>query len=494
MDASEMLAAALAAAAASEAARLRAVEQAAASEAARLRAVEQAAESDAARQRAEKQAAASEAARLTLFVESNRTRLLSPSTFASIGEWLDVHGGSNIPAIEDVKEYLSSYKNSPSNDTSFSYEDDSSCSGSIWSNDKIPMNRFRRNMTNAETSSKMRVRILNLSDEAIINLVSKRVFKNDMKATVTLVGELSVIVVKIRETLYFQDQEGKRCSELNLVQPLFALLVEHIMTHVLQDGRVGLGQGVSLQGAVLVPSPTAPAVTKTLSGNADLLFFKSNNLEKPLDDLQCVCELKSPFKKLQHSGAHASKDQLLAELEGCGQMTGEAHHIMGLLSDFFVAGVVIRAPSTTDCAYPIFYQAPREADTTSFVLRLLFVLLDLDAVDFDELLRNCETEIAVPADEESGSAEGERAAAADQSLPPGTKAAASRRQEVVTKETKDQNAKSNKLYLAAVRKEEVQIAIERDYARRGLAYLSEDELNKRNLVNGPVKRDISALL
>jgi hypothetical protein len=64
----------------------------------------------------------------------------------------------------------------------------------------------------------------------------------------------------------------------------------------------------------------------------------------------------------------------------------------------------------------------------------------------------------------------------------------------VTKGTKEQNAKCNKLYLAAVRKEEVQIAIERDYARRGLAYLSEDELNKRNFAYGPVKRDISALL
>ena len=64
----------------------------------------------------------------------------------------------------------------------------------------------------------------------------------------------------------------------------------------------------------------------------------------------------------------------------------------------------------------------------------------------------------------------------------------------MTKGTKEPNAKCNKLYLAAVRKEEVQIAIERDYARRGLAYLSEDELNKRNLLYGPVKRDVSAML
>ena len=486
MDFSELLAAALAAAAASDAARLRAEENAAASDAARLR--------------AEENEAASEAARLTLVVESNRTRLFSPSTFSSIGRWLDVQRVSNIPAIEDVEQFLSSYKDSSSNDTSFSYKDDSSCSGSIWTDDKIPMNRFRRSMTNAETSSKMRVRILDLSDEAIMCFVSERVFKNDMKATENLVNGLSVVVAKIRETLYFQNQGGRSCPELSLVQPLFALFVENIMTHVLQEGRVGLGQSVSLQGAVLVPSPTAHAETKTLSGNADLLFFKSNDVGEPLDDLQCVCELKSPFGKLYHGGAHASKDQLLAELEGCGQMTGEAHHIMGLLSDFFVASVVIRAPSTAECAYPIFYQSRRVTDTTSFVLRLLFVLLDLGAMDFDELLRDCKTEIAVPADEESGSAEGESAAAAaaaDQSLPPGTKSAASRRQKVVTKETKetmDPNAKSNKLYLAAVHEEEVQIAIERDYARRGLAYLSEDELNKRNLVYGPVKRDISAML
>jgi len=65
-----------------------------------------------------------------------------------------------------------------------------------------------------------------------------------------------------------------------------------------------------------------------------------------------------------------------------------------------------------------------------------------------------------------------------------------------TKETKETKAKSNKLHLVAVRKEEVQMAIERDYARRGLAYLSEDELNKQNFAYGPgpVKRVVSALL
>ena len=47
-------------------------------------------------------------------------------------------------------------------------------------------------------------------------------------------------------------------------------------------------------------------------------------------------------------------------------------------------------------------------------------------------------------------------------------------------------------YLAAVRKEEEQMAKESDCARRGLAYLSEDELNKRNW--NFAKRDIAALL
>jgi len=482
----------------------RAEAKAAASEAARLSAEENVAALKAAleavRLSAEEKAAASEAARLsaeeklaTLVVESKRRSLFTPANFSSIVEWVNVQCCSDIPAIKDVKQFLSSYKTSSSRDTSISYEDDSSCSGSRWSDDKIPMNRFRRNMTNALTSSKMRVTNLHLDDKAIMCLVSKHVFANDEEATKCLVDELSVIVAKIRETLYFYKQGGKNCPEVTLVQPLFVLFVEHIMTRVLPRGRVDLGQLVSLQGDVLVPSTDALPATKTLSGNADLLFFKSNDIEEPLDYLQCVCELKSPFKKLCHSGAHASKDQLLAELEGCGQMTGEAHHIMGLLSDFFVAGVVIRAPSTADCCYPIFYQAPRVTDTTSFVLRLLFVLLDLGAMDLDELLRDCKTEVAVPADDESGSAEGE-SAAAGQHLPPGTESAASSRQEVVTKGTKEPNAKCNKLYLAAVRKEEVQIAIERDYARRGLAYLSEDELNKRNLVYGPVKRDVSAML
>jgi hypothetical protein len=353
----------------------------------------------------------------------------------------------------------------------------------------------------------MRVRILNLSDEAIMCLVSKCVFANDRTATESLVDELSVLVEKSREALHFQEIRGENCLELTFVQPLFELLVVHIMTRVLPQGLVRAGQEIPLQGAVLIPSPPAPPVppvTRTLSGNADLLFFKKDIGDHfKLDNLQCVCELKRPFRKLYHGGAHASKDQLLAELEGCGQMTGGTHHIMGLLSDFFVASVVIRAPSTAECDHPIFYQSTRVTDTTSFVLRLLFVLLNLGTEDFEELLRDCEVEAVLSDDDDSGSAEGESAAAGQLPRPPGTESAASCRQEVVTnrnketketKETKEPKAKSNKLYLAAVHKEEVQVAIERNYARRGLAYLSEDELNKRNLAYGPVKRDISTLL
>jgi hypothetical protein len=129
----------------------------------------------------------------------------------------------------------------------------------------------------------------------------------------------------------------------------------------------------------------------------------------------------------------------------------------------------------------------------------VFQYLDLGTEDFEELLRDCDCEVenVLSDDDDSGSAEGESAAAGQLPRPPGTESAASCRQEVVTnrnKETKGPKAKSNKLYLAAVHKEEVQVAIERNYARRGLAYLSEDELNKRNLAYGPVKRDISTLL
>lgn len=294
--------------------------------------------------RAEEKAVASETARLSaeenaasLVVESKRMSLFSPAMFTSIEEWVIVQCGSGIPAINEVGQFLSSYTNSSSLYTSISYEDDSSCSGSRWTDDKIPMNRFRRSMTNSLTSSKMRVRSLDLNDEAIMCLVSKRVFENDKEATKRLVDELSVIVVKIRETLYFyfQDQRGRNCPDVTFGAELFVLFVEHIMTHVLPQGRVGLGQIVPLKGTVLVPSTIehAPSATKTLSGNSDLLFFKSDDIGddmwgKPLDNLQCVCELKSPFKKLSHGGAHASKDQLLAQLEGCGQMTGEAHHII----------------------------------------------------------------------------------------------------------------------------------------------------------------------
>lgn len=203
------------------------------------------------------------------------------------------------------------------------------------------------------------------------------------------------------------------------------------------------------------------------------------------------------MKNLSHGGAYAPKDQLLAELEGCGQMTREAHHIIGLLSDFFVAGVAIRAPSTADRAYPIFYQESCVSSEASFVLRLLFVLLDLDAEDIANLLCESATEIAAD-DEASESCSTEVAsAAAGGHLPPGEPAASSR-QKVAAKErsTKGGSTKEGKFagseYVAAVREEEVQMAVERAYARRGLAYLNADELNRRNFAY--VKNDVSALL
>lgn len=185
-------------------------------------------------------------------------------------------------------------------------------------------------------------------------------------------------------------------------------------------------------------------------------------------------------------------------------MTGNVRHIVGLLSDFFVAGVAIRAPPMAPQEYPIFYQASRVTATASFVLRLLFVLLDLGESDYADLLLDCTSEIEVPDDDavetsEAGSTEVATAAAAE----PRARARVDGRlpSDSLPDAAKGPGTKGKKLscpkYLAAVREEEVRMVIERDSERRGLAYLSADELNRRNFTARPasaVERDILSLL
>ena len=473
-----------------------------------------------------------------------RTSLFEPSKFTFLVEWLSVYVASNIPPIPDEDVYLSGYTKPPSSlNTSRNYIDSESSKSCVEVVGTIQMNLFRRKMTD-RLASKMQVRWLNLSNNAIMALVCKHFHGGDTAQTIALVANLSTSLAKIRAALYFRRKEqDTSCSELDIVQPLVVLLMEHIMAQVdvLRSGHVTLGQGFPLRGTVLVESPPAtPAASgaacataavaasactpRTLSGQADLLLFNSyadsvadDNVDgSSLDNLKCVIELKSPFKKLSHGGAHASKDQLLAELEGCGQMMCQQgqmmcqqKHVFGLLSDLFVAGVAIRAPSKAVDGYPIFYQAPRVTDTTSVVLRLLFVLLELSADEFAELLRDCSEEVPVPVDDdapgvsETGSTEGMGAGGAAGAAGAGAARAicekrgaapAARPAEEQGRGRGVSNKFSCPFYLAALRKERVQSAIEQDYKRRGLAYLSADELNRRNQAAVPLKRIVASLL
>jgi hypothetical protein len=116
-------------------------------------------------------------------------------------------------------------------------------------------------------------------------------------------------------------------------------------------------------------------------------------------------------------------------------------------------------------------------------------LLDLSDDDFTTLLHDCTTEIEVPNDDECGSTEGTSAAAAAAAAwlsegPLPVEPAAPRVIKEQTAGRSDRRGKAVEVrkvflcpeYLAAVRKEEEQMAKESDCARRGLAYLSEDEL------------------
>jgi hypothetical protein len=283
---------------------------------------------------------------------------------------------------------------------------------------------------------------------------------------------------------------------------------------------------------------------KTLTGHADILCYSSATGELA-ETLTAICEVKKSFSKLC-KGAKKAKEQLLAELEGGGQMVLEGRHIVGMLSDLFAICLIIRAPSSPERNnHPVYYQGRRETSTRSFVLRLLLALLNLSAADYDTLLKVSTTKLEVSTDDAAAAAPSIQASTGNvkgQGAPGGSRssfriaeqgkgqgtskenvaqdgngATSAERCEgssLALENNRDQAAEQalqrqqqrqqhpTRLsrgvdcpeYRVALHKEAVQMAIERDYARRGLAYLSEDELERRNLDGGSGKRDIRSLL
>jgi len=509
-------------------------------------------------------ALAAELARLT--VSSNRTSLFTTALKSSalVDDWLALFDTSNIPAIPDEESFLTKYMISRSMDTSFTFstvpsstkhshaEAPSSTKHShAEAHSTLPMELFDRAQL-SDPGTNMPVYLLELDDAVVASLIREKGFGDNPTLMETAVVNLESILRKLREAVYFGVFEADiKCSELDVIQPMFMFLILRAMQYVLPKGEAEIGQNVALTAAVLADVEGGSAVMKTLTGHADILCYSSATGELA-ETLTAICEVKKAFSKLC-KGAKKAKEQLLAELEGGGQMVLEGRHIVGMLSDLFAICLIIRAPSSPERNnHPVYYQGRRETSTRSFVLRLLLALLNLSAADYDALLKVSTTKLEVSTDDaaaasrtgelDTGSIQASTGNVKGQGAPGGSRssfriaeqgkgqgtskenvaqdgngATSAERFEglsLALENNRDQAAEQalqrqqqrqqhpTRLsrgvdcpeYRVALHKEAVQMAIERDYARRGLAYLSEDELERRNLDGGSGKRDIRSLL
>ena len=481
-------------------------------------------------------------------VSSNRTSLFTTALKSSalVDDWLALFDTSNIPAIPDEESFLTQYMISRSMDTSFTFfiVPSSTKHSDADAHSTLPMELFDRAQL-SDSGTNMPVYLLELDDAVVANLICEKGFGDNPTLMETALVNLESILRKLREAVYFGVLEADiRCSELDVIQPMFMFLILRAMQYVLPKGEAEIGQNVALTAAVLVDVEGGSAVMKTLTGHADILCYSSATGELA-ETLTAICEVKKSFSKLC-KGAKKAKEQLLAELEGGGQMVLEGRHIVGMLSDLFAICLIIRAPSSPERNnHPVYYQGRRETSTRSFVLRLLLALLNLSAADYDTLLKVSTTKLEVSTDDAAAAAPSIQASTGNvkgQGAPGGSRssfriaeqgkgqgtskenvaqdgngATSAERCEgssLALENNRDQAAEQalqrqqqrqqhpTRLsrgvdcpeYRVALHKEAVQMAIERDYARRGLAYLSEDELERRNLDGGSGKRDIRSLL
>ena len=494
-----------------------------------------------------------ELARMT--VSSNRTSLFTTALNSSalVDDWIALFDASNIPAIPDEKSFLANYTISRSMDTSFTFPiaPSSTKHSHAEAHSTLPMELFDRAQL-SDPGTQMPVYLLELDDAVAARLICEKGFGDNFTLMEAAVLNLESILRKLREAVYFGVSEaGIKCSELDVIQPMFMFLVLRAMRYVLPKGEAEIGQNVALTATVLVDVEGASPLIKTLTGHADILCYSSPTGDLS-DTLTAICEVKKAFSKLC-KGAKKAKEQLLAELEGGGQIVLEGRHIVGILSDLFAICLIIRAPSSLERNNrPVYYQGRRETSTRSFVLRLLLALLNLSAAEYDALLKVSTTKLVVSTDDadaasrageldtgsiqastgnvkgqgapqlriaEQGKEQGKGASKENVAqdgngacLVPGTATnterceglglaleinrdqAAERAQQQQQHPTRLSRGADCPGYRAALHKEAVQMAIERDYARRGLAYLSEDELERRNLAGGSGKRDIRSLI
>lgn len=178
---------------------------------------------------------------------------------------------------------------------------------------------------------------------------------------------------------------AKTINEVLELQPYATLLLEAFVGLFHSNAVVSPGQGVRLEGTLMVGEDIRTAVKKTVKGSTDLIVYKDD----ASDDIDasnaiCIFELKTPKGKLYHRAAGAAKDQLLFEMEILGQMGCKPSMLMGGLTDLFAIAIAVRKVVDGVCTFYV----SRHATGLQEFIKLLLLLLCRDQDSIWELLLN----------------------------------------------------------------------------------------------------------
>jgi hypothetical protein len=419
-----------------------------------------------------------------------REKLFSSFNYTILSDLLSLIDTCKLDPVPE--EHLIDYmtiKRDPNTSFTFANDTKSSVTASESSVDVLNLNTMRRRMTNA-TSSKLIVKELNLN--GLDDKLCLALFKNEKVAFDDFVETQGYILDKLRKALYYIGAR-KNINEVLELQPYATLLLEAFVRVFHSNAVVSPGQGVRLEGMLMVGEDTHTAVKKTVKGSTDLIVYKDD----ASDDIDasnaiCIFELKTPKGKLYHSAAGAAKDQLLFEMEILGQMGCKPSMVMGGLTDLFAIAIAVRKVVDGVCT---FYVSRRMTGLQEFI-KLLLLLLCRDQDSIWELLLNqsINDDIWFEKDEnevhqeEAGLLDREDASSGDlckdkENIPSGTTGAFSGENSMSLSFTKEAAIALNKfrdIDRIDEYKEDVSWLLSWDNKRKGLATLTRDALNKMN--------------
>jgi hypothetical protein len=419
-----------------------------------------------------------------------RVKLFSSFDYATLSDLLSLIERCKLDPVPE--DYLANYtkvQSGVNTSVTFATEDVSSVTSSESSLDVLKLNTMRRQMTNA-TSSKLIVKQLNL--EGLDGELYRALFSNNESAFKAFVETQGAILIKLREAMY-RIGINKKIWEVTELQPCATLLLEEFVKTLYPNAVVSPGQGVHLEGMLMVGEDTHTAVNKIIKGTTDLIVFKNASDDLDASKAICIVELKTPKGRLYHSAARAPKDQLLFEMEMLGQMGCKPSMVMGGLTDLFAIAIAVRKVVDGICT---FYISQRVTGVQEFI-KLLLLLLCRDQDSLWELIlkQSIKDDICLDDDgddvhhDEVEHLDREDALSGDlckdkENIPSGAAGAFSGGRPMSLSFTKQSAIALNRLRdidRIDEFKEDVSWLLSWDNKRKGFATLTRDALNKMNI-------------